>query len=291
MNIKDIMNSENKSQTFAILMVTGIIFVVIACIYSLIMIWTSTDNGVAEKTPIKIGEYEIKTKTNDDMAKYYYSIIFGDLISQDYDRLYERLDPAYVVQYKIKKENFQKYIEKKKISDINLILEKYENQNLEGYNKIYILYVKTKNSDALEKIIVKEKSPNNFVIAFDGYISYDNSKGGVEKEGLMFTLQDMEQVGTQITIKMYIKNVTTQKIILNKDKEIYAIKALTNNNLLLSTVSDTITGRSAELAPQQEFSYTAVFNKTSKFENIVGINIGSVYYGDSKVSSSVTYEF
>lgn len=289
MKFEDIINNEEKVKSFVVLMVVGIALVAIVGIYSLIKIWTPDDEVVSETENNDLGTYQVKNISQEEMAKTYFSNIFVDMYNEDYESLFKLLDPLYVKENSVTVDKLRNYIQNNGMGGTDLVLEKYDVESIEGY-RVYTLQVALLDKSKVEKIIVKEKSPKDITISFGNKLYYEDTSNKVSQDGLEYECISVEDAGTQITVKVNIKNISTNNIIINRDKQIYAVKAITDKNTMVNMVSDTITGRTIELTPEQTFTYIGVFRKND-YTTIKGIRLESVISTKTGISINSTYEF
>lgn len=291
MNLNDIFNSENKNQAVVVLLITFMVIVVIVCIYVLVIIWSPSDTNNQKEKLLSIGEFEKITVTEEDMVKQYFAKVFALMINRQYTELYQILDPLYIKEYNVTEESLKEYIENKGINVIGLELEKYEKSQMEGYSNIYTIQVRILDEGILERIIIKEFSPTNIKVAFNDYLAHEITSVGVIKDGLKFILHELELNNNQYSITASITNTLDETIILNKDKEIYSIQAITDMGDTISTVSDTITGQAVEIKSGETYNYKGIFSKSHSFNNIAGLYIPSIYYKTSNRYSSLNFTF
>ena len=288
MKFEDIINSEEKVKSFVILMIIGIILIGIIGIYSLIRIWAPSDENT-ETEQKTLGIYNIVNVSEEEMAKKYFSTIFVHMYNEDYEKLYNLLDPLYIKENKVTVDSLRTYIQNMGMNGTDIVLEKYVVENLEE-NKVYTLQVKSANESKIEKIIVKEKSPKNITISFGNKLYYEETDNKQIKDGLEYECLSVEDTGNQITIKVKITNISADKITINKAKEIHAVKAITNNNTVVNAVSDTISSRVIEILPKQSFMYVGVFTKDN-YKTIKGIRVENIYNSISDINMTSEYEF
>lgn len=288
MKFEDIINSEEKVKSFIVLMVIGIALAVIIGIYSLIKIWSPSDENTEEVQKV-LGTYEFVKISEEQMAKRYFSNVFVHMYNEDYQTLYGLLDPLYVKENNVTVDSLRTYIQNKGMSGTDIILEKYDMKEIEG-QRVYTLQVQSADGSKMEKIIVKEKSPKNITISFGSKLYYEDTGNKETKDGLEYECLSVEDEGTQITVKVKITNISTYNISINKEKAIFAVKAISDKNTLINSVSDTVSSRTIELTPQQTFTYIGVFRKDD-YQTIKGIKIDKVYNATSNIEIASEYIF
>lgn len=283
MKFEDLIDTDDKVRTFIIFMGIGIVLVIILVVYSIFNSWSDIKN------PPKIeenefGKYTIDRISEEEIAKKYFSQIFAPLYNENFSKLYSMLDEAYIKSENITVSNLEEKIRNSGMAGTDLLLEKYEVENRDNY-KYYKLQIALPDHTKTEYIIVKEISPNDFTVLFGNKIIYDEKDEKILQDGLEYEIVSMEETSHQMTVKINIKNILSDDIILNKDKEDYPVKAISNMKSVISPMSDTLSKKAIHLQPGKTFTFVGVFMKNSK-EKIVKLQIDNIY--NSKTGNETT---
>ena len=274
---------------YLLLLLLGICSLNICSNYHFLLLYSVFNSFTDIKNPpvveeSEFGKYSIDKIEEEEIAKKYFSQIFAPLYNQDFIELYSMLDEAYIKSENITISNLEDRLRNSGMVGTNLILEKYNVESRDDY-RYYKLQISNEDHTKTEHIIIKEISPNDFTVLLGNKIIYDEKKEKIVKDGLEYEIVSIEETSYQMVVKINIKNILTDDIILNKDKENHPVKAISDRKSLISPMSDTLSKKSIHLQPGKTFTLVGVFMKNSK-EKIIQLQIDNIY--NSKTGNEMT---
>lgn len=284
---------QDRQKQLVMLYITGIIIVVIVAILAIISVWSKNGESIKESQEYKVGRITIdKLANSEDYVKRYYSKIEKYLIEENYDEMYSLLSEDFIEYANMTKENMKEYLASRKILNQALVLKSYEKFHLNGFSNIYVLNIKQKDGIYDLIVLVRETSPNDFSISFDGYIMQEKLDYNSTINGVNLKINSVVYFSNYIEYDVTIKNVYDNTIVINSKHVIEPINIKLNNNSLIAPYSTVFGSKSVELLPNKDVRYKIKYNiQNEDLEQIQSIVIKDIYYNGKDVTEDAEFVF
>ena len=260
LNLDDL--EENNQKKFLILVFLIGIVVLIIFISLIISIWSrplEKNIDEVDTNDKKIGNYSNINFSFENQVNLYFTYLNSLLNSGNYEDLYKLLDEQFIQYASLDKEKFIDYIKQKNIIGKNFKLVEYKNVTFDKNNIIKLSLQSNDSEQTAFNIIVKEKSPNDYTIAFDNLVKYIEEKKEYEENGLKIELSKQSYFSNEYITNIKISNVGKYNIELNRDKsaETIYLNQGGNNNVIVST--NIFMGQTVVLNPDDSINYNIRF--------------------------------
>lgn len=200
-----------KRKDLLFLFVLGVLIVLVVMIFSLVMIWSPN-----KEEKFLVGDTSYVQEVADEYKlEKYFEQISKYLVDNDYDGLYKIVAQDYIDYSSMDIEKFKKKCNELKIMGDKLVVGSFETNEIEGYNKIYIVNALTQKEGYSLRLILREKSPRNFNISFDEFILEEKSLHVKNAENIMFDLASVRYTTTDVYYNIKLTNRNIQKVIIN----------------------------------------------------------------------------
>lgn len=278
----------------------GIAVVLVISMTSIMFIWKN--NLMPKETPENttdivsvqdtgLGKYSGAIVTRETQLKMYVSDLVSKIQSNDIDSLYELLDPGYIEYFNVTKTSLEENLKSKMILGKKLEMSKYKFANASDKN-VFVVEYSSLDSYINGKINIIEKSPNNYFIAFDDFISYDKEPKTFVKDGLSLTVSNQVYFSSKYLLDATFKNLNETSYIYNSNNLYENNFLLLNNSKEIRTLSTVVSGDSVELAKNAEIKYKLEFNISElSFSTIEGILIKDIKSSTTNIAQDYTFKF
>ncbi|MDF2865790.1 MAG: hypothetical protein K0R72_607 [Clostridia bacterium] len=267
---------QNNPKLFISIIISGIIFIIILLIFSLVLIWSKNDDtnvvGGNEATSdnIETGKYVYKTTSEGQVVEKYCRDILDTFSMQDKDEIYNLILKEYSNYRGFNKDTLFDNLRKKGLIGKLLKFYSYQSVSHDRYGKVFEIEIGTYDSYVKEKILLIEASPRNYKVSFDGFIGEDNSKKEIIRDGLKMTITNVREFVSEMQIKITINNISSNDIVINKQGNYENIYLKLKNgsevrmsSVWLSGVTKTLTSNSTinlDLQFNPEYLLTGAVN-------------------------------
>lgn len=269
--------SERKD--LLVLLIIGILVVVAIMLFSLIMIWSPKD----EEDKFYVGKVSIVKNISDEYKlETYLSEISKYLVDKNYDELYKYISKDYTEYSGLDVSKLKQKCEELKIAGDELVLGSFESNNLDGYNKIYIINALTEDEALSVRLVLREISPRNFTISFDEFVLQKNSLETKNAENVIFELVKTRYTSTNVIYDVKITNKNLESIVINSANRKSAF--ILNYGKEFLDVTNQLNNEAIEILPGQTINTTLNY----KIENITWSSINSITLRDVKLSNNRT---
>jgi len=157
---------EDQRKAIAIF-IMGVILVLICTIVVLVFIWIPDKKVKIEYEVGKINEDIMEEK---DVVNKYYDRLSNLLSNNDIDGIYNLLGEDYKEFSQLDTVKLKEYLIEKNILSKSLELVEYTKYIISGYNNVYSVDIKVVDEAYSINVIIREKSPEQYTIAFDKFI-------------------------------------------------------------------------------------------------------------------------
>jgi len=281
-----------KQRQVLVLMVTGVIIIVVVSVLLLINVWTREESEIEEEYTYEVGKLDdISNVTEDDIVKDYFTKLQIYLLEKNIDKIYSYLGQDYIEYSQMTKEKLNEYLENKKILGEELIFTSYEKIAVEGYSNVYILNIKLKNDVYDLKIIIREKSPNDYTYTLEDFIKSSALDYNQTVDGINLQVTKVTQFNNFIDYDIVIKNVHDSTIYLNsatKPEGMY----LRIGDSLVGPYTTVLGTRKIEIEPNRIKQYTIRYKvDNTKINRIMSMVLKDIYYEGRGLTGDVEFVF
>jgi len=278
-----------------ILLITGVVAVIIFAIFMLVLVWSPKPNTrntdiTNQNINMKLGNYVTKYVTEKDVVEKYCKNILNTFSGGDVNLINNIMLPEYLTFRGIDKSGLKDALKQKGVLEKILKFTDYKVTYHPKYGKIFEVNIATYDNTYNDKMLIIEKSPNDYKVSFDGFIGQDNNIKSMTIDGLKLDISEMKELSTITSIKLTLTNVSGHNIIINKEnnyENIY-LKLTTNSEVRMS--STWLAGETKELTNgyvvnlNSEFVTTGLTNGLGK-----SIVIKNVYDALAKETKDIEF--
>lgn len=249
---------KKQRKLIALSVLVGIVVVVLTIIY-IVNLWTPVPEG--EKI-YQVGKVEYVQKTNEDVLKEYYNDISKMLMNNELDKLVSLVSDDYMKYYNYNAEDLKEYITNKKITNKKLQLSSSSIYNISGYSKVFHLNIKPAGEVYSLDVVVIEKSPNDYRIAFDKFVDVKENAYDKTIESVGLSIKKMTRFLTSVEYKVRITNNYDKAITINSNKEFDALNLVTNGNqgIVKKPITLDFANVNVKIPAKSSREYIAVYN-------------------------------
>lgn len=270
-----------------VLLIIGILVVVAAMIFSLIMIWAPKEDNtkfyVGKVSNINIipDEYKIDMYLK-DMSEL--------LTSNNYEELYKLVGEDYIQYSGMDINKLKQKLEQSNISGQQLILENYETKEVKPYNKVYIITAASKKDNSSIRMTIREKSPRQYTIAFDDFVLLQKSLSTKVTENVTMELLQTKYTSSKVTYDIRITNKNLQNIVINSLNKT-GIFLLNYSDETLAEENQYIEADRLLLLPNESEEFSLTYDiKKFDWSDITGITLRDVKLTNDRVNN-ILFEF
>lgn len=262
-----------------VLFILGILIVVGTLIFAFIMIWKP-----AEKKEFEVGVVNTETLniTDDYKAYQYIKKLSNYFKNEDYNGLYSILASDYIEYSKVTLDNIKDKIISAKLNGQELYMENNKVKKIDDYNNVYSITARGKSNDRAINFIVREKSPRQFELAFDDFISYNLTEYKKSAENVMFSVDSIMNTTTSTIFTISITNNNKNNIVLNSgsySNNCFSLKYMDGE----MTSKTPITNDRVNIAPGRTEKYEIIFETASiDLRYLYGITLKNVKITNDK---------
>ena len=249
---------KKQRKLIALSVLVGIVVVVLTIIY-IVNLWTPVPES--EKV-YQVGKVEYVSKTNEDVLKDYYNDISKMLMNNELDKLVSLVSDDYMKYYNYTANDVKEYIASKKVTNKKLQLSSSTIYNISGYSKVFHLNIKPAGEVYSLDVVVMEKSPNDYKIAFDKFVDVKENAYDKTIESVGLSIKKMTRFLTSVEYKVRITNNYDKAISINANNEFDALNLVTNGNqgIVKKPITLDFANVNVKIPAKSSREYTAVYN-------------------------------
>lgn len=258
---------------FAIVCIISIVATVILAIFLLFIVWfpdrkKNIKQFSENDVEMKLGTYKPIFVSEKEVLEDYINYTLAVFAGGDEILLNEIVLPEYLTYKGIGKSELKKLLTKKGVIGKKLIFSDYRVTLNPRYGKIFEVDFKSYDGLFSDKLLIIEKSPNNFKISFDNFVGLDTKPKTYTKEGFRLNITEIKELTTIVSLKVTITNVSGHNMIINRENN------YENIYLRLSTMSEIRMSSNWLSGDVKELSSEDTFNLDLEFL-IKGLSSGS----------------
>ena len=282
------MNEENNKLPLLILLVLGVITTVIISIYCFVGIWSKKAETIDDKTDTNntVGTFNISyNKSLTAQVNEYADDIFFHIGISDVNWLFENLDKGYVSYKKYDINSFKEYLNKKGILGKTFKATTFTNASKDD-NRIILVQYSDSSTRTNGRLVIIEYSPNNYGIAFDDYVYYNQASIDYKNLDLDISIKEQTIFAQSIKMKVSITNNSDYTYCLNYNKEYEMFSLVFSDDTKTEPIIGTSVGNQIMLEPRKTLNYNLEFSMS----DIKYINYKKLIIKDVKNMSTNTTE-
>lgn len=254
-----------NDRRFVIFCTIGIVIVSIIAIVAIGFVWkknffgdqtteVSGENNITNTKSAELGKYTAQTTTAKQQLDNYTIEIATMIMNADIDRLYKKLDSGYVKYFSYDQDKFRNLLEKKGYFGKKVNMLSYKSATLKNKN-IYNISLATVDGKINGTFNIIESSPNNYSIAFDDFVLYEQEPKEYIQDGIQFIVYDQVWYNSRYTLKAKLKNLNDDSYIINANRlyENNYLRLSTGNDI--RTLSTVVSGDYVKLEKDHEMNY------------------------------------
>ena len=270
-----------------VLFIIGILVVVAAMIFSLIMIWIPKD----EKIEFAVGDVIQFDSISDEYKINMYLKDFSKLIvNNEYEKLYKYVGQDYIEYSGMDVGKLKQKFEQSNIAGQELILENYETKKINGYSNIYILTVASKKDNSSIRMTIREKSPRQCTIAFEDFLLLEKTLLTKVSENITLELLQTRYMSNNVIYDLRITNKNLYSVYINSTKKNGSF-LINYNDDLISEQNQFIDSNILELVPGEIQEFNLVYDiRNLDLTKIKGITLRDVKSTNDRVNN-ILFEF
>ena len=277
------MLSYDKQRQLLIVCILGIILTVIIAIATLFFIWRSKPE---KQYVFEVGKVESTIFEKEDVIQKYYKDFEKKLHDSDTEGILALVGEDYLEYNQFTKEDVRKYLEESNMYGKSITLEKSLAYSADGYNNVYVLDIKSDGEFYSLNVVIREKSPEKYTIAFDKFIDYSEKVYNGAVESIALNVLERVRYTTAVTYRFRVMNNYHEAIIINSNKSnnpipIVSTKTQNSKQAVTSTIMnmdlriEPNTAREFEatysiLNPSDYYNYNVFVLNEVKYQNVDG---------------------
>ena len=266
--------------------VIGTLIIIGLFIFSLIIIWnpSKTDEFIVGK--ISTDNMNI----NDEYKAYQYVKRLSTMFKNDeYEKIYSLIAKDYIIYNNFTLDKLKEKITASGLNSQSINLQSVGSTSYKGYSTVLLLSVVGDESGKSARLVIREKSPRQFELAFDDLIFYEISSYEKTLDNIKLNILSIRYESNYAYYLLNITNHAQNTIVLRYDtNDSYFILNYSSGSL---TEENKIFGNSVEIAPGQTKEYSLAFNINTINPNyITGLTLKNVKMTESRVVD-LFYEF
>ena len=270
-----------------VLFIIGILVVVAAMIFSLIMIWTPKE----EKVEFAVGDVIQFDSISDEYKINMYLKDFSKLIvNNEYEKLYKYVGQDYIEYSGMDVGKLKQKFEQSNIAGQELILENYETKKINGYNNIYILTVASKKDNSSIRMTIREKSTRQCTIAFEDFLLLEKTLLTKVSENITLELLQTRYMSNNVIYDLRITNKNPYSVYINSTEKNGSF-LINYNDDLIAEQNQFIDSNVLELVPGEIQEFNLVYDiRNIDLTKIKGITLRDVKSTNDRVNN-ILFEF
>lgn len=277
-----------------IVLSTAAVAVAIFAIFLLTLVWSPIqDTDKVEDTEEiikKVGTFNRLYINEKDVVENYCRNVLNIFASGDINLINEIILPEYLEFRNIDKSKLKTALNQKGVLGKMLNFSSYKSITHPKFGRIHEVNISTYDNSYSDKMLIIQKSPNEYKVSFDGFIGLSRDVNSVTVDGLRLDIKEVKELATVTYIKLSLTNVSGHNITINKDnnyENIY-LKLMTNSEIRMNT--NWLSGETVELTSGYVVNLDSEF-VTAGFNSGVGksIILKNVYDNLSKESKDIEF--
>lgn len=282
---------ENNPRLFVIVLITGIAAIVVFAIYMLVLVWLPDANTTENENETQpLGKFTVENVSTETVLNRYSVKILNNLYSGNMDLISDMVLPEYLSFMGVNKSGLELLLKQKGLIGNTLQAASYKSINHPKYGKVFEVTLSNIGNTYSTKILVIEKSPNDFKISFDGFVGMDKTVKTTTTDGLKLDILEIREQTTTTSMKIRITNVSGHTIILNNQNSYENLYLKLSSGAEVRTNTTWLSGSSKELSNGYVINLDVEFlttNIDNGFRNALVIK--DVYDTVSKEVKSIVY--
>ena len=249
-----------QQQKLIVVFVLAVILVAIISILAIVFIWIP-DKEVEPSNEFVVGKIneEDVLSNDEDMVKKYYNQLYALFINDDMDELYNIVAKDYLEYNKLDKESLYKMLKNKMILSKPLELVQYKTYWIDGYTNVYELDLKVPNEAYSLSVVLREKTPNNYDIAFDKFIDYKKDAYDLVVESVALRVKEQIRYTNSVQYEFNLRNNYADTIKINTGSSAAPIILVNSQEEVKRPIMTTLSTAEIRLEPKASRDFVAVF--------------------------------
>lgn len=277
-----------------IVLATAAVAVGVFAIFLLILVWTPDTGTDALDNPRevkqKLGTFTRQYINEKDVVERYCKDILNIFASGNMDLVKRIVLPEYLEFRNITSSDLQRVLTQKGVLGKTLDFTTYSALTHPKYGRVYEVNVQAFDGSYSDKMLIIQKSPNDYKVSFDGFVGLSKETKSVTRDGLKLEIKEIKELTTVTTVKFTLTNESGRSIFINKENnyENVYLKLITGSEIRMN--SSWLSGQTLELTNGYVVNLDAEF-VTSGFSSGSGksIVIKNIYDSLSKENKDIEF--
>lgn len=267
-----------------IVFILATVLTIIITIAVLVFIWLPDDDSNKEQEYV-VGKIEQQSSTEEAIVEKYYKQLYILFLNNDLDTIYNLVGKDYLEYFDYDKQNIIDYLREKSILTRGVELVQYKSYVLSGYSTVYEFDLKVKDEAYAINVVIREKSPNNYTLAFDKFIDYTENAYSATKDSIKLDIYKKIRYTNSVQYEIKLTNGYNKNVKINAGGSGNPIILVNSQGEARRPVMTTLSATEVTIEPNQDRTFTAVFDieesydyltyntlviKDSQFEGIQG---------------------
>lgn len=270
---------KDNPKLLVIVLVTGLVAVSIFAIFLLVSIWlpnnTSESVGndsVSQQNTTKFGSYNRIYVDEKTLVEKYCNNILNTFASNDLGLINNIILPEYLEFRGTNKDGLKSVLTQKGVLGKLLQFSSYKVVDHPRYGKIFEVNIQSYDNTYSDKMLIMQKSPNDYKVSFDGFIGLNKDVKSVTIDGLKLDITEIKEFTTLTSIKFTLTNISGHNIIINKENNYENVYLQLTTGTEIRMNSTWLSGETKELTNGYEVNLNTEF-VTSGISSGVARNI------------------
>ena len=256
---------ENQRK-LVVVFILAVILTVIFTIIALVFIWIPDNKEVEQK--FEVGKIERPDSSEQAVVENYYKQLYILFLNKDLDAIYDLVGKDYLEYYKYDKQQLLNMLEEKNVFSRGLELVQYKTYVLQGYNNIYEFDLKVKNEAYSINVVLREKSPNNYTVAFDGFIDYDKSTYTATLNSIKLDIAERIRYTNSVQYEFKLTNNYNKTVKINEGGTGNPVILVNSSGASKRPIMSTLNAAEITIYSKETRNFTVVFDIEDTYDYV-----------------------
>lgn len=243
-----------------IIFILAVVLTIIIAITVLVFIWLPDDENENEEQEYVVGKIEQQSSTEEAIVEKYYKQLFALFLNADTDSIYDLVGKDYLEYFDYDKQDIIDFLREKSILSRGLELIQYKSYSLPGYSSVYEFDLKVKDEAYSINVVVREKSPNNYTLAFDKFIDCMENTYSSTKDSIKLDIYKQVRYTNSVQYEIKLTNNYNKNIKVNSGDTGNPIILVNSQSEARRPIMTTLSATEMTVEPEQYRTFTAVFD-------------------------------
>lgn len=242
-----------------IVFILATVLTIIITIAVLVFIWLPDDDSKKEQEYV-VGKIEQQSSNEEAIVEKYYKQLYILFLNNDLDAIYNLVGKDYLEYFDYDKQDIIDYLREKSILTRGVEIVQYKSYVLAGYSSVYEFDLKVKNEAYSINVVIREKSPNNYTLAFDKFIDCIENAYSNTKDSIKLNIDKKIRYTNSVQYEIKLTNNYNRNVKINASGSGNPIILVNSQGEARRPVMTTLSAAEITIESKQDRIFTAVFD-------------------------------